>query len=90
MTPLEEHTQKRVALIEADRALRVDNARVSRPLEDHADKLVRRIRTEEATTVWGVEHEGVPHPFPGMEFLTGLSAVFATGRLDAASYQARI
>ncbi|KAI6036488.1 Metallo-dependent hydrolase [Pisolithus microcarpus] len=78
MTPLEEHTQKRVALIEADRALRVDNARVSRPLEDHADKLVRRIRTEEATTVWGVEHEGVPHPFPGMEFLTGKDIISRT------------
>lgn len=78
MTPLEEHTQKRVALIEADRALRVDSARVSRPLEDHADELVRRIRTEEATTVWGVEHEGVPHPFPGMEFLTGKDIISRT------------
>ncbi|KAI6045539.1 Metallo-dependent hydrolase [Pisolithus marmoratus] len=78
MTPLEEHTKKRVALIEADRALRVDYARVSLPLEDHADKIVRRVRTEEATTVWGVEHEGVPHPFPGMEFLKAKAIISKT------------
>ncbi|KAI6028501.1 Metallo-dependent hydrolase [Pisolithus orientalis] len=78
MTPLEEHTQKRAALINADRALRVDHARLPHSMELCADKITRRIRTEEATTVWGVEHENVPHPFPGMEFLTGKAIISST------------
>ena len=73
MSSLEEYNAKRAALIAEDRALRVDHARASNhtATEIQADAIVRRIRKEEAETIWAEEHDDVPHPFPGMEFLTG-------------------
>jgi adenosine deaminase CECR1 len=73
MTSLDEYHRERAQLIADDRALRIDavngvhfsdNAR-------RADEIVRRIREAEAKSIWAVEHDEVPHPFPGMEFLTG-------------------
>ena len=70
---LADYLQRRAELINEDRALRVDYARAATvtPTELKADEVVRAIRAKEATTIWGDEHDDVPHPFPGMEFLTG-------------------
>lgn len=70
---LEDYLRDRANLIDEDRALRTDRDTTKRfsSAELRADRVVRAIRVEEAETVWGVEHEDVPHPFPGMEFLTG-------------------
>lgn len=69
---LTEYNDQRTTLIEHDRSLRVDSSscKVS-PSEAKADAIVRELRTLENTSIWGTDHEGVPHPFPGMEFLTG-------------------
>lgn len=69
----DDYFRERNKLIDADRALRRDQLYLqSRSLlEKEADEIVRRIRTEEAESVWKEEHLDVPHPFPGMEFLTG-------------------
>ena len=78
MSAVQEYDQRRAALIKADRALRIDY--ISLPPteypEHHADKLIRQIRAEEAVKIWGVEHDGVPHPYPGMEFLLGMKYCF--------------
>jgi len=78
MTAVQEYEQKRAVLIKADRALRIDyiSSPPTESLEDHADKLIRQIRAEEAVATWGVEHEGIPHPYPGMEFLLGMKYCF--------------
>lgn len=72
--PLNDYLQNRVNLINEDRALRIDRdiTKQFSSAELRADRVVRAIRAKEAETVWGVEHDDVPHPFPGMEFLTGL------------------
>jgi hypothetical protein len=74
MTLLDEYNRKRTQLIADDRALRVDTVNGDRFSEKsrQADAILRRIREEEAKSIWAVEHEDVPHPFPGMEFLTGI------------------
>ena len=41
-------------------------------LEIQADRVIRDIRAAEAASIWNREYEGIPHPFPGMEFLTGI------------------
>ncbi|PPQ99222.1 hypothetical protein CVT24_009241 [Panaeolus cyanescens] len=46
--------------------------------EKEADAVLRAIRAEEAESVWKREYEGVPHPFPGMEFLTGKKIIEKT------------
>ena len=71
MPSLSDYQAERNALIEADRALRVDHVRPSTSLERQADQIVRRIRAGDAESVWSVQQDEVPHPFPGMEFLTG-------------------
>lgn len=77
MSSLSEHYQtERDALIEADRALRVDHIRPSTILERQADQIARRVRAHDAESVWSVQQDEVPHPFPGMEFLTGLCAIY--------------
>ncbi|KAF9246421.1 Metallo-dependent hydrolase [Melanogaster broomeanus] len=84
---LTDYLQKRAELISEDRALRVDYARATTftPTELQADRIVRAIRAQEAETIWGVEHDGVPHPFPGMEFLTGKSIILKTRLFDIVS-----
>lgn len=72
MSSLEDYQAERDALIKADRALRVDHIRPNTILESQADQIVRRIRADDIESVWNVQHDEVPHPFPGMEFLTGL------------------
>ncbi|KAG6837260.1 hypothetical protein H0H93_012265 [Arthromyces matolae] len=67
----------RAALIHDDRALRRDCKELS-DAEARADEIVRRIRTSEASTIWTQEHTLIPHPFPGMEFLTGRDIIMKT------------
>ena len=62
----------RQALITSERSLRRDAQRP--PLssaEQKAEKIIRAIRKKEAEGIWAAPHEAIPHPFPGMEFLTG-------------------
>ena len=70
---LAEYQAQRTALIKQDRALRPDhsNANKRTTAELKADYLLRKLRATEASSIWASEHENIPHPFPGMEFLTG-------------------
>ncbi|KAN0077187.1 hypothetical protein V8E55_011042 [Tylopilus felleus] len=70
---LDNYLRDRINLINEDRALRTDHdiTRHISSTELRADRVVRAIRSKDAETLWGVEHDDVPHPFPGMEFLTG-------------------
>lgn len=74
-TNLANYQAERAALIREDRSLRVDHARAGSytSAEIKADKIVREIRAAEASSIWSAEYESIPHPFPGMEFLTGNS-----------------
>ncbi|TFK76212.1 adenosine deaminase-like growth [Pluteus cervinus] len=76
---LEQYKAQRASLIEQDYLLRRDRlpSEVS-DLESEADAVIRRIRTEEAESIWSASHESIPHPFPGMEFLTGKSIIVKT------------
>ena len=74
MSSFEDYQAERDALIKADRALRVDHIRPNTILESRADQIVRRIRADDAESIWSVQQDDVPHPFPGMEFLTGMCA----------------
>ncbi|KAG6865941.1 hypothetical protein C0991_010442 [Blastosporella zonata] len=67
----EAYKTSRAAFIDDDRSLRRDRGARSQA-EIRADQIVRSIRVTEASTIWTQEHES-PHPFPGMEFLTGMS-----------------
>ncbi|KAH7908872.1 Metallo-dependent hydrolase [Hygrophoropsis aurantiaca] len=80
MSSLDEYSTNRAALIAEDRALRVDHARAAThtTAELQADAIVRRIRKEEEEAIWAKEHDDVPHPFPGMEFLTGKHIILKT------------
>ncbi|KAF8891211.1 hypothetical protein BD779DRAFT_1513855 [Infundibulicybe gibba] len=80
MPSLLEYQSLRSNLIQEDRSLRREFSRIrSRTeLEVHADAIVRKIRAEEANSIWTVESESVQHPFPGMEFLTGRSIIEKT------------
>ncbi|KAG5643235.1 hypothetical protein DXG03_001319 [Asterophora parasitica] len=81
---LEAYNAARAALINEDRALRRDRHATTTSdeeqlqLEAQADLRVRAIRAEEAATIWTQEHENIPHPFPGMEFLTGREIIVKT------------
>ncbi|KAF9555864.1 Metallo-dependent hydrolase [Agrocybe pediades] len=71
----------RASLIQEDRSLRREFSSPNPPRSDkevEADKIVRKIRAHEAATIWKEEHPSVPHPFPGMEFLTGKSIIVKT------------
>lgn len=72
MSSFQDYQAERDALIKADRALRLDHIRQSTILESQADQIVRRVRADDAESVWSMQQDEVPHPFPGMEFLTGL------------------
>lgn len=67
------YQEARAALIHEDRYLRRDGHIKHSDAEVKADQIIRDIRTAEASTIWMQEHESIPHLFPGMEFLTGLS-----------------
>jgi adenosine deaminase CECR1 len=92
MADIQDYFSRRVALIQEDRSLRRENDLLLSLTanESAADKIVRRIRAEEEVSVWGVEHDEVPHIFPGMEFLMCIcphfEMIFArTNRLSAKS-----
>ncbi|KAJ4487708.1 hypothetical protein J3R30DRAFT_3430448 [Lentinula aciculospora] len=74
-----EYEASRKELILADRAQRADYKKGQlSELEALADKVIRQVRVAEAASVWSQEYEGIPHPFPGMEFLTGRSIIVQT------------
>lgn len=76
---VDHHLKLRQQLIAEDRAKRPDqdNLQEFSALHARADAIVRRIRAEEAISVWGPDNhafhgEGdATHLFPGMAFLTG-------------------
>ncbi|KAH9483880.1 Adenosine deaminase 2-A [Psilocybe cubensis] len=80
MAALSEYHAQRNSLIDADLSLRREyrnlHSRSSKELE--ADKIMRDIRALEAKTVWTADYPSIPHPFPGMEFLTGKSIIMKT------------
>ncbi|KII89146.1 hypothetical protein PLICRDRAFT_175374 [Plicaturopsis crispa FD-325 SS-3] len=71
---------KRAAFIDDGRSLRVDYARASTfsDVQRKADEVICAIRQTEASTIWSAQYESIPHPFPGMEFLTGKSIIQRT------------
>lgn len=70
---VETYLSQRSAFIQADRALRRENGRlgVLTEKEKQGDAIIRQIRKDEESSVWAKDYDGIPHPFPGMEFLTG-------------------
>jgi len=71
---LSEYDSQRASLIDEDRSLRREFSvytSLKSDKEVEADRIVRKIRALEAETIWKDDHPNVPHPFPGMEFLTG-------------------
>ncbi|KAJ7172253.1 hypothetical protein C8R46DRAFT_1085294 [Mycena filopes] len=77
-TDFAQYKDQRAALINHDRSLRRDHSTQVSPSESKADAIIRALRALENTAIWGVDHEGVPHPFPGMEFLTGRTIILKT------------
>ncbi|KAJ3880680.1 hypothetical protein F5051DRAFT_480111 [Lentinula edodes] len=76
---IEEYEANRKELIFADRAQRADHKKGQlSELEVLADKVIREVRATEAASIWNREYAGIPHPFPGMEFLTGRSIIVQT------------
>ncbi|XP_006457908.1 hypothetical protein AGABI2DRAFT_176461 [Agaricus bisporus var. bisporus H97] len=75
-----DYFEERAKLIGMDRALRRDSSYIQSrsALEKEADEIVRRIRAEETESIWKEDHLDVPHPFPGMEFLTGKKIIEKT------------
>ncbi|KIK37710.1 hypothetical protein CY34DRAFT_444611 [Suillus luteus UH-Slu-Lm8-n1] len=74
------YLRRRDGLIAEDRALRIDHVRADSysEAERKADRVVRSIRAKENISVWGVDHEHVPHPYPGMEFLNAKEIIMKT------------
>ena len=68
-----DYLKERDKLVDEDRRLRRDwpILQTRSAIETEADEIVRRVRMEEAQSIWKEEHPDIPHPFPGMEFLTG-------------------
>jgi adenosine deaminase CECR1 len=66
------YQEARAALIHEDRYLRRDTQIIHSDAELKADQMIRDIRTAEASTIWKQEYDSILHPFPGMEFLTGI------------------
>ena len=73
MSLIADYEAQRASLIDEDRSLRREFLRTDlyTDKEREADKILRAIRASEAATIWNEEHPSIPHPFPGMEFLTG-------------------
>jgi adenosine deaminase CECR1 len=69
-----DYKTQRALFINEDRSLRREflwtNLRSDK--ESEADEILRAIRASEAAGIWNEEHPSIPHPFPGMEFLTGI------------------
>jgi adenosine deaminase CECR1 len=81
---LEMYNRQRLEFIQDDRSRRRDltqHANVTNA-EAIAERVFRDLRAAEAVAVWAAEHKDVPHPFPGMEFLTGLSCPFLSFSLE--------
>ncbi|KAK1217396.1 hypothetical protein PQX77_019936 [Marasmius sp. AFHP31] len=78
-TQLEQYNAQREELIKSDRALRRDHQVASlSAVEIEADQIIRKIRAAEANSIWNLDYPSVPHPFPGMEFLTGREIIVKT------------
>ncbi|KAG2147217.1 Metallo-dependent hydrolase [Suillus cothurnatus] len=76
---LADYLQRRDELIAEDRALRIDHVRANYSVAElKADEVVRTIRAKEEVSVWAVDHENVPHPYPGMEFLHAKEIIVKT------------
>jgi len=86
---MEEYLKRREQLIQEDRGQRIDALRKDSltDLEVRADAIVRDIRSNEATSVWGHESKTIfdydpedksPNVFPGMEFLTARDTIVHT------------
>ncbi|CAA7271498.1 unnamed protein product [Cyclocybe aegerita] len=77
---LAQYKSQRAALIAEDRSHRREFRRTNLRSEQEieADSIVRRIRAAEAETIWKEDHSSIPHPFPGMEFLTGKAIIMKT------------
>ncbi|KIM48764.1 hypothetical protein M413DRAFT_15077 [Hebeloma cylindrosporum] len=77
---LSDYQTRRASLIDEDRSLRREfiSSRLRSAKEIEADKIVRKIRALEAETIWQQDYPSIPHPFPGMEFLTGKSIIMRT------------
>ncbi|KAG7092704.1 hypothetical protein E1B28_009034 [Marasmius oreades] len=79
MTALEQYKIQREELIKLDRSLRRDHQVTSlSAAEAEADQIIRKIRAAEATSIWSLDYPSIPHPFPGMEFLTGREIIVKT------------
>ncbi|KAF8590054.1 adenosine deaminase-related growth [Ramaria rubella] len=77
---LDAYMTSRAELLATERSLRRDfayKANISAS-EERAEAIIRRLRLEEANTIWGDKHEDIPHPFPGMEFLTARKIIEKT------------
>ncbi|RDB21042.1 Adenosine deaminase CECR1-A [Hypsizygus marmoreus] len=72
------YKEARAALIDEDRSFRRDRHSIPSSDEAKADRLVREIRAAEASSIWKQEYPSIPHPFPGMEFLTGREIIVKT------------
>ena len=77
MSLIADYEAQRASLIDDDRSLRREFLRADlySDKEREADKVLRAIRASEAATIWSEERPSIPHPFPGMEFLTGMSVL---------------
>lgn len=73
MSSLTEYDKQRLSFITDGLSLRRETltADLRTDQEVEADKVVRKIRAMEAETIWKADYPSIPHPFPGMEFLTG-------------------
>ncbi|KDQ18077.1 hypothetical protein BOTBODRAFT_29392 [Botryobasidium botryosum FD-172 SS1] len=77
---IQEHLSSRASLIGKELAGRRDYQYLSiaSSAEKEAERIVREIRQHEAETVWNSVHEGIPHVFPGMGFLTAKNIIKTT------------
>ncbi|KZT26489.1 Metallo-dependent hydrolase [Neolentinus lepideus HHB14362 ss-1] len=77
---VDQYFANREGFINDERSLRREHARLSAlsEAEARADRVVRQIRATEAQTIWSAENDAVPHPFPGMEFLTSRDIIVKT------------
>ncbi|KAF9265607.1 Metallo-dependent hydrolase [Marasmius fiardii PR-910] len=79
MSTLEQYNAKREELIKLDRGSRRDHQVTTlSAAEAEADQVIRSIRAAEATSIWSLDYPSIPHPFPGMEFLTGREIIVKT------------
>ncbi|KAL5511778.1 hypothetical protein ACEPAH_4996 [Sanghuangporus vaninii] len=67
----------RAKLIAEERSLRCDATHLQNASKEElqAEQIIRVLRTEEAESIWSVEHEDVTNTFPGMQFLSAKKLV---------------